>query len=226
MAGRAWAPAIVASVLLVACARHSTALSVAPPPGPPAPSSLAQRDPGASMLAAVHDARQAIALRDPIAASNDISQALKLAPRPVNEGARSLAALLGSFPVQAQLISAQALLTEGQVAGADELLKAIQSRVPGRLMPRDLSLLEAAASLELAREAASLGIPQLRTQLLCAVAALRDYRGTAYVDETMALASELERALAHPKQLRTLLPDQVGLWLARVTQLAGTARWD
>lgn len=175
------------------------------------------------MLAAVRDAREAIALHDPIAADNDISQALDLTPQTVG-AAQSLATLLGSFPVRVHLVSAQALLTQGRVADADTLLMEIQSRVPGRLMPHDLPLLAAADSLERARVAASLGTPQLRTQLLCAVAALRDYRGTAYAQETMALASALDRALAHPTQLRTLLPAQVGIWLATVMQLTGTDR--
>ncbi|HWG76326.1 MAG TPA: hypothetical protein VN660_05980 [Steroidobacteraceae bacterium] len=186
------------------------------------------------MLAAVYDARQAIGLHDPIAAYNDISQALDAGRQAVDQGTveqgtQSLTALLESFPVQAKLLSAQAQLTAGKVAAADALLVGIENLIPARLMPGNLSLREAAASLELARQAASLGTPQLRTQLLCAVAALRgalrDHPGTAHVQEAMALAAALDRTLANPAQLRTLLPEQVSIWLATVTQMMGTDRW-
>lgn len=186
------------------------------------------------MLAAVYDARQAIGLHDPIAAYNDISQALDAGRQAVDQGTveqgtQSLTALLESIPVQAKLLSAQAMLTAGKVATADALLVGIEDLIPARLMPRNLPLREAAASLELARRAASLGTPQLRTQLLCAVAALRGalraHPGSAHVQEAMALVAALDRTLADPAQLRTLLPEQVSIWLATVTQLTERDRW-
>ena len=226
MALRAWALAILASALLTACTRHSSMLLV-PSRNTEVSNGPAQPNLGASILASIDDARRAIAFRDPIAADNDISQALESARQAIDQvlpgrvagsDAQALTALLRSFSARVRLVSTQALLTSGDVAQADAILMALQNRVPPRLVPQNLPLVEAAASLDRAKQAAALGIPQLRTQLSCAQAALRSYHGPADVEETMALASTLSRALADPTQLRTLLPYQVSIWLGSVAQ--------
>lgn len=239
MAWRTWILAVVASGLAVGCTRHSDSAVPVPMSSAQTGSSVtgdatggvAGGDVGSSILASIDNARRAIALRDPIAAANDISHDLDLAQKatgqaqPVPEGrAGSLTALLQSFPVQVKLLSAQALLTSGNVAGADSILMSIQSLVPPRLMPRNLPLDEAMTSLDRATEAAALGMPQLRTQLLCAQAALHSYRGPAHAAEAMALASTLDAALANPTQLRTLLPDQVSIWRSNVGQWTEAAQ--
>jgi hypothetical protein len=245
---RASVLAFAASSLLAACARHPNPTPPLPAPTvptPAAPVALSQRDLGASMLAAVDNARQAIALHDAIAAGNDVGQARGFArqmidagptvlasspPRPQSpSSARALAVpltpWLRSFAVRVRLISAQALLNQGNLAGADAQLSTVQALVPRSLLPQDLPLLRAAASLVLARRAASMGLPQLRTQLLSAVAALRAYAGPAHGEAAMALASMLGQVLSNPTRLQTLLPYQVSLWLARITEWAGSDRW-
>ena len=226
MALRAWVVAIVASGMPVGCTRHSNGAVPVPAinakTGSAVPSGSGV---GSSILALIDDARQAIAFRDPIAAYNDISPALALAQKargqgqPVSlaEGA-ALTTLMGSFPVRVKLLSAQTLLTSNDVAGADSILMSIQRLVAPRLIPQNLPLEEAVTSLDRARVAAQLGTAQLRTQLLCAQAALRSYHGAAHAAEAMALASALDGALATPAQLRTLLPDQVSIWRDRVAQ--------
>jgi hypothetical protein len=232
--------AIAASALL-GCTQHSTSAvsmglgSAEPPPD------LGQRDTGSMILASIADARRAIGLRDPLAANNDVGQALALARQAIDQvlpvgvaggagsltadnAAQYLTALLGSFPARVELISAQTLLTNGDVADADATLMALQNRVPARLIPQNMPLVEAAASLEQAKKDAAFGIPQLRTQLLCAQAALHSYRGPANLTETMALASTLDRALANQAQLRTLLPAQVSIWLDTVAQWTNPVR--
>lgn len=232
---RAWGLAILASAVLVACTRHSTSAVSMRSTGIETPTGRAQCDIGSSILASIDDARQAIGFRDPLAAGNDVSQALALARKSIDEfvpacsaggsgslaagnAAQSLTALLGSFPARVRLVSAQTLLTEGDVADADAILRALQNRVPPRLIPQKMPLLEVAASLERARQAAAFGTPQLRTQLSCALAALNSYSGPAELTETTALASTLDRTLASRTQLHTLLPNQVSIWLGTVAQ--------
>lgn len=235
MALREWALAVAASVLLAACTRHSTSRVSIALTGPETPISVAQRGIGASILASIDNARRAIGFRDPIAAQNDVNQALVLARKAIDQfvpaptaggagsssaatAAQSLTALLGSFSARVNLVSAQTLLTNGEVAAADATLMALQNRIPPGLIPQDMPLLEAAASLEQAKRAAAFGTPQLRTQLLCAQAALHSYQGPAQLTESRALASTLDRALADPAQLRTLLPEQVSIWRGTVAQ--------
>ncbi|MGH8143716.1 MAG: hypothetical protein ACREU2_14510 [Steroidobacteraceae bacterium] len=214
-------------------------------PPPAAPVALSQRDLGASTLAAIDNAREAIGLHDAVAAGNDLSQALGFAQQmsahysphlpaqatndsdrpPGDNGSGQPAALLSSYEVRVRLLSAQALLAEGDTAGTDAELSALQHRVPNRLIPRNLSLLRAAASLDLARDAASAGIPQVRTQLLCAQAALRAYDGPGHTKDAMALASTLGQALSNPTALSVLLPYQVSVWLGRVIEWTGSTRW-
>jgi hypothetical protein len=141
-----------------------------------------------------------------------------------DNAARSLTALLTSFATRAKLISAQTLLTTGHVADADAIIIALQNGVPPSLIPPNMPLVEAAASLEMAKQATAFGTPQLRTQLLCAQTALHSYRGPAKLTETMALASTLDRTLANRTQLRTLLPDQVSIWLGTMAQWTNSER--
>lgn len=237
-----WALVVVVSALLVGCTQHSIRAVSQSSSGTETPTELSQRDIGARVLASIDDARRAMGLGDPIAASNDVSEALSSAreaidqfvPLPITGSAGSLAAdhaasltkLLGSFPVRVRLVAAQTFLTKGDIPDADAILRALQNRVPPRLIPQNMPLLEAAASLERAKLAAGFGTPQLRTQLSCAEAALHSYQGPARLAKVRALASTLDRALANPKQLHILLPDQVSIWQDAVAQWTKSERSD
>lgn len=240
-----WVLALTCSALLPGCARQSSAPVPAALTAPATPAGPAQSDLGASMLAAIDNARAAIALHDAVAADNDVAQALGLANQAINQvsailppqamsaasrstahtDARSLTAVLGTFSVRVDLSSVQTLLTAGDISDADSALSALERKVPADLIPQDLPLLRAEASLDRALEAASLGTLQLRTQLLCARAALLAYRGPAHVEDARALASKLDGVLADPARLRTLLPYQVSVWLGTLAGWAGRDRW-
>jgi hypothetical protein len=139
---------------------------------------LSQLDLGASLLAAVDNARFAISRRDPVAAANDINEALSFArrlperpsklllsePRAIDRHRSSGVgptpipyAHLTDFGALVKLTSSQAELGNGNLEGADAELRAIRNGIPQSLIPTDLPLLRAAASLELARSAASQG---------------------------------------------------------------------
>ena len=241
-----WLLALICSAALPGCVRQSAAPAApAAVTAPASPVGLAQSDLGASMLAAIENARAAIALHDAVAADIDVVQALGFADQAINRvsailppqdmsaagrstaraDARSLTAVLGTFPVRVRLSSVQTLLTAGDLADADHLLGVLEREVPDGLIPQDLSLLQAGASLDRARQAASLGTTQLRTQLLCARAALLAYRGPEHVEDARALASTLDAVLADPTRLRTLLPYQVSPWLGVLAGWAGRDRW-
>jgi hypothetical protein len=249
-ATRSPAVLLALAMLLAGCARRP-----APQPLPvtgagAAPATtvaLSQVDVGASMLAGVENARQAIAFGDRIAGANDLGQAQGFAMQLTNHSSRLIPSeptILGTrrsagtsapdrprarltvFGVQVRLTSASAELTTGDFAAADADLRAVQDSIPDRLIPGDLPLLRAAASLDLARSAAFSGlIPELRTQLLCAQRALSSYTGPAHVAEAKALAALIERRLASGGTLTMMLPYQLSLWLGRVVELAGSDRW-
>jgi hypothetical protein len=197
------------------------------------------------LLAEVENARLAIAVRDPDAASNDVAQALSFAnqlpdrPSKLMRSERASSdrdrtsepnatrlshAPLTDFGAQVELNSAQVELT-GNLEAADAHLRNIQNRIPQGLIPRDLPLLRAAASLELARFDASAGqTASLRTQLLSAQSALRSYTGPGHVAEAKALAATIDQALSK-RTLDTMLTYQPSSWLTQVVEWAGTDRW-
>jgi predicted small lipoprotein YifL len=218
--------ALVITVTLAACGRHGMApapASTSTPPPPPV--ALSQSNLGFTVLAEVDNAQQAIELRDAIAADNDLGQALAFATEMIDHRRQS-PAVLTSFAVRVRLMSAKALLTDGNLSGADAELNGVRDQVPRRLLPQDLPLLRAAASLVLARGAVITGgTPRLRTQLQCAQDALDAYDAAGHLEAARDLASTLHRALANPTVLRTLLPYQLSQWLGKVTVLAGTNRW-
>jgi hypothetical protein len=230
VATRTLVAALATAVMLAACGRHRTApapasTGAAPPEQELEPVALSQRNLGFTVLAEVDNAREAIELRDAIAAGNDVSRALAFA-REMIDHRRQSPAILTSFAVRVRLISAQALLTSGNLSGTDAQLNAVRDEVPRLLLPRALPLLRAAASLALARDAVFTGgTPRLRTQLQCAQSALGAYRGAGHIEDARDLASTLERTLANPAALGTLLPYQLSLWLGKVTAWAGSNRW-
>jgi hypothetical protein len=123
----------------------------------------------------------------------------------------------------AKLTSAQAELDGSHLEAADADLLNIQSGISQGLIPSDLLLLRAAASLDLARiDAFSGQTPDLRTQLLCAQYALTTYSGPAHVAEAKALAAVIGQSLA---QASTMLSYQPSSWLGEVVEWAGTDRW-
>jgi hypothetical protein len=198
------------------------------------------------LLAEVDNARFAIALRDPVAATNDVMQALSFAEQlstrpsklirtgPTSIGDRQSAAAggTGSYPapltdfgVVVTLNSVQAELA-GNLQAADADLHSIQSRIPQALIPANLALLRAAASLELARTDASVGEnSDLKTQLLCAQSALSSYRGPAHVAEASALAATIGQSLAQQQTLDTMLPYRLNPWLSKVVGWAHSESW-
>jgi hypothetical protein len=198
------------------------------------------------LLAAVENARVAIAVGDPVAASNDVAQALsfdmQLLGRPSNlirsgplsnerdrtsgpGGMRGDDAPLTVFGVQVELHSAQAELPTNLTA-ADAHLRNIQNGIPLGSMPTDLALLRAAASLELARIAASEGRRRdLRTQLLSAQIALRAFRGPGHLADANALQATIDQSL-RTGAADTMLTYQPTSWLFTVLEWGGAYSWN
>jgi hypothetical protein len=223
---RTFVASLATTVMVAACGHHR----IAPTPAstsapPPAPIALSQSNLGFTVLAEVDNARQALELHDAIAADNDLTQARAFATEMIDHHRQS-PAVLTSFAVRVRLISAQALVMVGNLSGADAELNALRDEVPPHLLPQDLPLLRAAASLALAWDAVITGgTPRLRTQLLCAQGTLDAYQGPGHSEAARDLASTLHRALATPTGLRTVLPYQLSLWLGQITAWAGSNRW-
>ncbi len=208
---------------------------------------MSQVDLGASLLAEVENARMAIQGRDSVAASNDIAQALlfttQLLQRPSTLiGSKAIGdrqrwgsgrqateidhVALTEFGVLVELNSAQAELP-ADFEAADAHLRNIQDSIPEQFIPLDLLLLRAAASLDLAQNAASSGrTADLMTQLLSAQLALSNYRGPGHVVEAQAMAATIGESLAQPLSVEAMLPYQPGSWLASVVKWAGADRWN
>ena len=240
----------VATVLVSGChPSPSTSTAALPLPEPTGPVALSQVDLGASILAGVENALQAISLHDRIAAANDVGQALAFATQLPDQPSRLLPAepitpapappsdaagipdarpqaRMTAFGAQVRLTSASAEIGSGNLQAAAADLHAIENGVPARLLPADLPLLRAAASLDLARDAAASGrTPELRTQLRCARLAL-DADAGGQVAAARALAVSIARTLGQPQRLATILPYQLSLWVGQVAEWAGSDRWD
>jgi hypothetical protein len=189
------------------------------------------------MLAAVDNARSAIALRNPNAAANDIRQAASYAktlsgrlsdpifPEPTTAAAGPLgpsvtgapAGRLTAFQAQVNLTTAQSELRNGNFTEADTGLLAIQNGIPSRLIPIDLPLLRARESLDLARIAVSSGqAPDLRTQLISAQLALNAYSGPRHAMQAKALAADIGQSLNQRGALNAISPGQLSVWWGRV----------
>jgi hypothetical protein len=196
----------------------------------PASASLTAADPGAALLAGVENAQGAIAGRDPVAALNDVNQALVYAVRlpdvasalypneAAPPGQRSSRAdqPLTSFDVLVQLTTAQAELENGDAARAEADLAAIEAGTPARLAPKDLPLLCADEALAAAQTAvASERTGELRTQFITAQQALDAYAGP-HQGDAHALAAALRAELAQPGELGRLQPALLSSWSNRV----------
>jgi hypothetical protein len=200
---------------------------------------------GDSLLAEVDNARLAIELRDRVAAANDVGQALAFARQLTNQSSKLLLsepliiepgkssvsgtavihARMTAFGALVKLGSAQAEL-DSNLEAADADLHAIQWGIPGQLIPRNLPLLRAAASLDMARSAVSMGRTlALRTQLLTAQLALSAYAEPGHLAEAKALAADIGHTLSQASTLGTLPPNQVSLWLGKVVEWEGSDRW-
>ena len=208
---------------------------------------LSQMDVGAAVLAEEENARFAISMRDAVAAANDIAQAVSFATQlsdhpskliplePSNGGRKRIAgpsdalsqhSPLTDFAALVELTSAQSQLP-AHLRAADTYLRMIQSRVPAKLVSKDLPLLRAAASLDLARIDAFQGRTQdLKTQLLTAQFALRSYVGPAHLAAARALAVTIDEDLASSQVLNAMPPSRVSAWLSQVVQWAGAVRWN
>jgi hypothetical protein len=200
----------VTVVLLSSCERRPESQGVQISAGPPA-SPSAQGSLGLGpVLAAVHNARFAIAQQDLIAAANDIRQA------------RSFAANLPSGAsagggVGVKLITAHAELLNGDIKDADVELASVQNGISSQLIPRDLPLLSANQSLALAKIDLTSGLrADLRTQLITAQLALTAYSGRNQQVGAKALAKLIGETLTSPGALERLQPGEVGLWAGEV----------
>jgi hypothetical protein len=243
-----WFLLLPAAALIGGCHRNPVTTS---PPAASIPSGglipLSQLDVGASLLAEEENARFAISMRDAVAAANDVAQAVSFATQlsdhpsklipaePSNGGRKRIAgpsdaasqhSPLTDFAALVDLTSAQSQLP-AHLQAADTYLRTIQSRIPTGLVPKDLPLLRAAASLDLARVGAFQGrTPDLKTQLLTAQLALKSYVGPAHLAEARALAATIDKDLASPQALNAMLPHRLSSWLSQVVQWAGTDRWN
>ena len=240
---RTLASLLLAALIVTGCTRAPSVPAAAQAPTPVLPSALSQRDPGASLLAAIENARQAINWHDLLAAGGDLNQALGFAQEVLSQintslpalqpaGAASdpgppaaLSATLRSPVVEARLLTAKAKLGTGDAPGAVADLEVIQRQVPADRLPRTFALLRAAASLELAKAAASLGLPRLQTQLHCAQVALLAYQGPAHLEDARALAMTFGRYLADERMRRLLLPEELSIWQGMIAQWAGSDHW-
>lgn len=231
-----WALLLAAIAPLSGCQRNTDArtaqLASAPAVGGVP---LSRVDLGDSLLAEVNNARYAIVLRDPISAANDVRQALNLARELPDHPSHLIRSeptgALGHEPLTvfralAKLTSAQAELDNSNLKAADADLRDIQDAIPPGLIPNDLLLLRAAASLDLAMSAASeVRITDLKTQLLSAQLALETYPDAAHAAEARALAATIRQRLTNANSRDTLLPAQVSLWLGTVVEWGGADRW-
>lgn len=234
---RVWAVLFLGAALLSGCHRSAVIQSLPRSAGAPfGPVPLSQVDLGASVLAEVENARFAIAARAPVAAANDLTAAmtfaLELSYKPSKimgaespSGPHPVHVPLTDFGARADLTSAQAELP-GNFAAADAQLRHLQNRIPQALIPRDLPLLCAAASLDLARFDASVGqLADLKTQLLSARSALGRYTGPGHVADAKALAATIDQA-SSPRAVSMMMPSEPGAWLTQVVEWAGTDRWN
>jgi hypothetical protein len=244
---RSWVCRFAGAALLSACQRSPVAQAPQPASVPPlglVP--LSQIDLGATLLAEVANARVAIALRDPVAASNDVAQALSFAmqlpDRPSNliravpisndrdrtSGPRAMRHYeppLTVFAVQVELGSVQAQLP-GNLNAADTQLRDIQNGIPQGSIPADLALLKAAASLDLAQIAAAEGRRRnLRTQLLSAQIALGTFSGPRHTGEAIALQATIDQSL-RTGTVNTMLSYQPSSWLSKVLEWDGAYSWN
>jgi hypothetical protein len=206
---------------------------------------LSQVDLGASVLAAVDNARVAIEMRDRVAAYNDVDEAVAFARQLVNRPSRLLLSepiaiepgtsssplaaahvRITGFDVLVKLASARAEL-ESNLQAADADLHDIQRGIPEQLIPTDLQLLKAAASLSLSRSAVTQGrTPELTTQLVTAQLALNAYAGPGHIAEAKALAATIGQTLRRTATLDTTPPNQMSIWLGIVVGWAGSESWE
>jgi hypothetical protein len=221
-----------AAVLCVACHapphRPHRAVAAASADAP-----VTAADPGAAVLAAVDNARGALALNDRVAALNSVSEALadviRLPDTPSNIYPNDVAspgggkhghpadAAIGSFDLQVKLISAKAELDSGDARGADADLAAIDAGTPARLIPSQLPLLRAGAALAQAQAAADYQrIGQLKTDLRLAAQCLATYGGTNHAGDARSLASAIRAELARPGALQRLQPALLSSWSGQV----------
>lgn len=207
---------------------------------------LSQMDLGATLLAEVENARVAIVEGDPVAASNDLTQAWSFAVQlpdrpskwifsgPLFEERNRIShphdmprfdPPLTVFGVQVELSSAQAELSSNLEA-ADAHLRSIEDGIPQGSIRSDLALLRAAASLDLARIAASEGRRRdLRTQLRSAESALRAYSGAGHIEEADALQATIDQSI-HTGTVDSMLSYQPSAWLFTVLKWDGAYSWN
>ena len=224
---------MVACLSCVACQRHAAPTRV--PQARFGAATLAEQDPGASLLAGVYNARLAIAAADRLDAANDVEDAKVFASqlaggsstlfadaptlpgdrRPA--GGRQPPARMTRFEAQVKLVSAGAALANGDLAAADRDLKAVQDAVPPVRVPANLPLLQADESLDVALAAAAGERPANRDyQLANAARQLKAYRGVGNAADVRAMAAEIDAALAGPDAAARLSQAKVQLWSDRI----------
>jgi hypothetical protein len=222
--------AVLAAPLLVLVACHRRPAS-APRAGaaPVRISSVARAsDPGVLLVAAVEDARSAIAKGDQIGADNDLAVARNYAltlpdveTALFQSGGRAPAT--NSAFVSDRLVTATARLTNRDFKGADQALQAIVTAAPRSALPPSLPLIEAKIAIDLAHDAIQTGgYDDARAQLATAEAALSSAPppgGQAAARQ--ALIASIRAAVKDPQALRTLSPPRLAAWAGQTAAWAG-----
>ena len=199
----------------------------------PAAGSRSELDAGVQMLASVDNAVFAIGLKDDVAASNDVGQALgyadTLADQPsalipddptstIDRGAApgETSRQLTASGARAQLVTAQAALMNADMARAAKSLKSMQADAAVQTLPTAIPLFQAAQSLTLARTAVATGRPpDLDAQLLTARSALQAYSGRQHRGEARRIGGQIAVLL----RTRADLPaGQLDAWWGAVQQ--------
>jgi hypothetical protein len=159
-------------------------------------------DVGAVVLAAVENARTAIAHKDAISAGNDLDAARTYATRLMAQPSTLFSGPPGpdgeqltDFVVVTRLLAAEGEVDSGDLPGADAHLRIIEDGVAKRFLPRDFALLRTREGLERAAAARRAERrAELATQLLTARTALAEDAGTAGDADRQALLKSIDEA--------------------------------
>jgi hypothetical protein len=185
-------------------------------------------DPGVLLVAAVEDARGAVARGDQICADNDLAVARSYAltlpdvdTALFQTGGRAPAT--NSALVSDRLVTATARLTNRDFKGADRALQAIVTAAPRSVLPPSLPLIEAKIAIDLSEQAIRTGgYDQARAQLATAEAALSSAtapRGQEAAKQ--ALIGSIRAAVKDSQALRTLSPPRLAAWAGQTGAWAG-----
>jgi hypothetical protein len=196
--------------------------------------SITANDPGYRVLAAVANARWAMARRARLFAENELERAIRDASRLPDEttavfassppagGRRSArpetgTAQMTTFEVVVRLQSAKEDLDGGDLAGADEDLAALAAAAPTAPATAALPLLQASEALDVATVDAANGmVTNVRDELVCAQQALEAYSGPARQADARGLARDIAARLASANGAAAVDSVQLQVWSTRI----------